>query len=62
MSAGDISEIAETGDILLFRGKKIADRFQRGFTRSEYDHVAFMWKEPGSELLVVEAIGGNIVS
>lgn len=48
---------ADTLDVLLFRGKNIASKFQRSFTGSEYDHVALLLRYGNNELVLLEATG-----
>jgi hypothetical protein len=49
-----------TGDLLLFRGKSFGSRFQRGLTRSKYDHVALLLRFQDSNLAILEATANDV--
>lgn len=56
---------ANSGDILLFRGKKLGARLARSVTNSNYDHVAMVLKfdmENSIYLLDATVAGVNITS
>lgn len=54
--------MADTGDLILFRGKAFDARLQRAITGSEFDHVAIILKYSTSDIFLMEAIGGKIVN
>ncbi|KAL4500404.1 hypothetical protein ABPG72_003355 [Tetrahymena utriculariae] len=60
ISQKEFIEQADTGDLILFRGKSIEARLQRAFTGSDFDHVALVLKYSTSDLFVMEALGGKI--
>ena len=51
----DFLKIADTGDLLLFRGKSIITKIQRTLTMSEYDHVALLLRYSSGRLVILEA-------
>eukprot|EP00742_Colponemidia_sp_Colp-10_P003981 GILJ01004247.1.p1 GENE.GILJ01004247.1~~GILJ01004247.1.p1 ORF type:complete len:435 (+),score=58.07 GILJ01004247.1:722-2026(+) len=51
------SQIADTGDILLFTSKDALAGIQRTFTWSNYDHVGLVIRHRGGRLAVLEATG-----
>jgi hypothetical protein len=53
--------MADTGDILLFRGKSMACSIQRSFTRSEFDHVALILRYSSGELYLFESTGNVVI-
>uniref|UniRef100_A0A0G4FD99 Uncharacterized protein n=1 Tax=Chromera velia CCMP2878 TaxID=1169474 RepID=A0A0G4FD99_9ALVE len=55
-------QAAQTGDILLFRGKCRAAQFTRAVTGSLYDHVGMLLKTDRNELLILESSGGEGVA
>lgn len=64
MSENQFKEIADTGDILLFRGTHAGGLLTRTVTASHFDHVAMVLKfsnEP-NEIFMVEATGNMGVS
>eukprot|EP00828_Plagiopyla_frontata_P044263 TRINITY_DN7181_c0_g1_i1.p1 TRINITY_DN7181_c0_g1~~TRINITY_DN7181_c0_g1_i1.p1 ORF type:complete len:153 (-),score=16.69 TRINITY_DN7181_c0_g1_i1:8-466(-) len=40
----EVEELAQTGDILLFRTEHFGAKLQRAFTGSKYDHVAILMR------------------
>jgi hypothetical protein len=44
MSENQFREIADTGDILLFRGSHTGGKLTRTVTASHFDHVAMVLK------------------
>lgn len=47
---------ADSGDILLFKGKKMSAKFTQGVTGSEFDHVAMVLKfEDDDEVYIIDA-------
>jgi len=50
-------QMADTGDILLFRGKSFGSKLQRAFTRSKYDHVAMILRYSNGKLVLLESTG-----
>ncbi|CAI2381616.1 unnamed protein product [Moneuplotes crassus] len=48
-------KMADTGDILLFRGFSKASKFQRMMTCSKYDHVAMVLKGSDDKVLLFES-------
>lgn len=44
MSESQFKEIADTGDILLFRGSHAGGKLTRTFTASHFDHTAMILK------------------
>mgnify|MGYP000855427302 CR=1 FL=1 len=64
MSESQFKAVADTGDILLFRGSQAGSLVTRTFTGSHFDHVAMVLKfasEP-DEVFLVEATGNMGVS
>ena len=53
--------MADTGDLILFRGKAFEAKLQRAVTGSEFDHVAIVLKYSTSDIFIMEALGGKIV-
>lgn len=58
----DFAAVASTGDLLLFRSKSMASRFQRLVTRSHYDHVALLLRYSNGQLMLLEATAGTGVA
>ena len=55
----------DSGDVLLFKTKKLSAKITRGVTQSEYDHVAMVLKFEGEEeAYIIDATldGVNITS
>ena len=46
---------ANTGDVLLFRSKGMVAKFQRGFTRGEFDHIALIMCFASGKVILLEA-------
>ena len=44
ISINNFEQVAETGDILIFKGRELSSKLQRFFTKNEYDHVAIIIK------------------
>jgi hypothetical protein len=55
MDHKDFLKIADTGDLLLFRGKSIITKIQRTLTMSDYDHVALLLRYSTGRLVILEA-------
>ena len=53
--------MADTGDLILFKGKAFDDKLQRALTGSEFDHVAIVLKYSTSDIFIMEALGGKVV-
>jgi hypothetical protein len=49
---------AETGDLLLFRGKSALSKMQRAVTRGKYDHVALLVKSTSNDNLFLFEVTG----
>ena len=63
ISSPELLENAQTGDLLLFTGKKMQDKLIRGVTGSNYDHVGMLVKyEKTGQLLIFESLAGKGVS
>jgi hypothetical protein len=64
MSEYQFKEIADTGDILLFRGSHAGGLLTRTVTASHFDHVAMVLKfqNDPNEVFMVEATGNMGVS
>ena len=63
ISSPELLENAQTGDLLLFTGKKMQDKLIRGVTGSSYDHVGMLVKyEKTGQLLIFESLAGKGVS
>lgn len=58
----EFTQLADSGDILLFRGKDRVCKVQRAFTGAVYDHVALLLRTSRRELLVLEAVGDKGVN
>lgn len=64
VSSSQFASIADTGDILLFRGTATGAKITRTVTGGYFDHVAMVLKfetDPG-EVYLVEATGNNGVA
>lgn len=48
---------ASTGDLILFKGKSVAAKLQRGVTNSRYDHVAIILCYSTGDIAILEATG-----
>ena len=57
ISEQQFNDEAETGDILLFRGKSAGAKFMRVLTRSQYDHVGVIFRDVKDNLFLLEATG-----
>jgi hypothetical protein len=53
-------EVAETGDIVFFRGKSLGGKVQRFFTRSEFDHVGLILRYKNEKIVLFEATGHSV--
>lgn len=53
---------ADTGDLLLFKGKTTMNKIQRAITGDDFDHVALLLRYNNGELFIFEAIGSTGVS
>ena len=53
-----LENVADSGDILLFKSKGGVARMQRTFTRGQYDHVALLLKFGNGNIGVLESTGG----
>jgi hypothetical protein len=53
----EFGNLADTGDILLFKGQTLATKVQRAVTRSEYDHVAMILRYSNGKLVLLESTG-----
>ena len=64
MSESQFKALADTGDILLFRGTKAGSLVTRALTLSHFDHVAMVLKfeSDQDEVFLVEATGNMGVS
>ena len=63
MSEDEFKRTANSGDILLFRGTRMATAITRGITASEFDHVAVVIRLNNNEdVHFLEATGGPGVS
>ena len=64
MSEQQFLSRADTGDILLFRGRNAGSSIIRGYTGSHFDHVAMVLKfeSQPDEVFLVEATGNMGVS
>ena len=64
MSESQFKSLADTGDILLFRGSQAGSKVTRTFTNSYFDHVAMVLKfeSEKDEVFLVEATGNMGVS
>eukprot|EP00923_Selenidium_pygospionis_P042483 GHVN01073469.1.p2 GENE.GHVN01073469.1~~GHVN01073469.1.p2 ORF type:complete len:575 (+),score=84.09 GHVN01073469.1:3205-4929(+) len=55
-------EIADTGDILLFRTRRTVSKIQRLLTRGAYDHVAMILRKKNGAIQILEAMGDTGVA
>ena len=64
ISEGKFVSRADTGDILLFKGTKMATAITRAVTWCDFDHVAMVLKFPNDldEVYFIEAVGKAGVS
>ncbi|CAD8164333.1 unnamed protein product [Paramecium octaurelia] len=62
ISAQQLEEDAEDGDIILFRGKDINCYVQRAFTQDDFDHVGLLLKMDNNELFIFEALPSSGVA
>lgn len=60
ISMRSFEDSADTGDLLLFRGKTLSCSLQRSVTRSEYDHVALILRYSSGDLYLFEATGNMV--
>jgi len=53
---------ADVGDILLFRGRKLASKITRSFTHSKFDHVGIILKFEAekSEVFFIDATAAGV--
>jgi len=58
----DFARRAESGDLLLFRGKDTPARLQRAATGALYDHVALLLRTSAGKLALLEATGRHGVN
>jgi hypothetical protein len=60
MSEQQFKQSAETGDLLLFRGNRMATGITRALTFSEFDHVGIIIRADGipDDVHIIEATGG----
>jgi hypothetical protein len=56
--------MADTGDILLFRGRHIGSKITRTATQSNFDHIAMILKfeSDSDEIYLIEATANRGVS
>ncbi|CDW80338.1 UNKNOWN [Stylonychia lemnae] len=57
VSLEQFREIADTGDIIFFKGKTMGCKVQRFFTRCDFDHVALILKYKCGTLVLFESTG-----
>ena len=50
-----MNDIADSGDILLFKCDNIMSGLQRTFTNSEYDHIAMFLRFANGQLVYFES-------
>ena len=59
MSEAEFKRNAYSGDILLFRGTRMATAITRGLTASEFDHVGIVIRlDNNDDVHFLEATGG----
>jgi hypothetical protein len=61
----EFAKEADSGDIILFKGKKLGSKITRGITNSEFDHIAMVLKfEDDEEVYMIDATlsGVNVTS
>ena len=58
ISQHEFERVAETGDILLFRGKSALSKMQRAVTRGKYDHVALLIRSTSNNNLFLFEVTG----
>lgn len=56
----DFRKLADTGDILLFKGSSFVTKVQRAITMSEYDHTAMMLRYSNGKLVIFESTGSTV--
>lgn len=56
-----MKQIADTGDILLFKSSSFVTKVQRTITRSEYDHVAMLLRFSNGKLVIFESTGQTVL-
>jgi len=56
-----MNKMADTGDLILFKGKTFGSKFQRAFTRGDYDHVSFVLRCTEDEIVLFESTSNNRV-
>eukprot|EP00347_Sterkiella_histriomuscorum_P020868 403336156 len=52
-------QIADTGDIIFFKGKTMGSKMQRFFTRCDFDHVALILKYKNEKIVLFESTGSS---
>ncbi|CAK76637.1 unnamed protein product (macronuclear) [Paramecium tetraurelia] len=62
ISAQQLDEEAEDGDLLLFRGKSFNCQLQRALTQNDYDHIGLLIKIEPDRLFIFESLPTNGVS
>ena len=50
-----MNDIADSGDVLLFKCDNIMSGLQRTFTNSEYDHIAMFLRFANGQLVYFES-------
>lgn len=58
ISLAQFENQAETGDLLLFRGKSALSKMQRAVTRGKYDHVALLVRSTSNNNLFLFEVTG----
>ena len=57
INLNELKRVADTGDLIFFRGKTFGCKVQRFITRSDYDHVAMLLKYKNNNIFLFEATG-----
>lgn len=60
MSLTVFKDIADTGDLLFFKGKSMGCKIQRFFTRCDFDHVALVLRYKNDRIVLFESTGVTV--
>lgn len=50
---------ANSGDLILFKGKSISAKIQRSLTGSEYDHIGIILKYANDDIVILDSCGNR---
>jgi len=58
----NFKELADTGDLIFFKGRTMGSKVQRFFTRCDFDHVAIILRYKNDKLVLFESTGTSVSS